>query len=187
MLFDNWESLSFLGQHPLLKFEPATPLSQNRKRPAPSPASSTNSIIGENSIPLELDELLSSSLANGAFSRPCTLPPPTRDEEVVMYGKGKPIKREDSVSMGSKGKRKSDGSGGSTAKATKFERRDEAYEKFAFSQQMKGEYYQLKAQKQSAQNNLEMKECHAFLKSIKHIIDEDKYLNAYSHLVNQPR
>ncbi|KAG5552831.1 hypothetical protein RHGRI_010813 [Rhododendron griersonianum] len=135
----------------------------------------------------ELDELLSSSLANGAFSRPCTLPPPTRDEEVVMYGKGKPIKREDSVSMGSKGKRKSDGSGGSTAKATKFERRDEAYEKFAFSQQMKGEYYQLKAQKQSAQNNLEMKECHAFLKSIKHIIDEDKYLNAYSHLVNQPR
>ncbi|KAE9445243.1 hypothetical protein C3L33_22859, partial [Rhododendron williamsianum] len=106
----------------------------------------------------ELDELLSSSLANGAFASPCTLPPPTRDEEVVMYGKGKPIKREDCVTMG---KRKSDGSGGSNAKATKFESRDEAYEKFAFSQQMKGEYYQLKAQKQSAQNNLEMKECHA--------------------------
>ncbi|KAG5561374.1 hypothetical protein RHGRI_004412 [Rhododendron griersonianum] len=252
------------GQHPSLKFEPTTPLSENRKRPAPSPASSANSVIGENSIPLilrelgvrtgrigytipkirekftrikkeykdfkhildqtgfgwdeiaqtvtasddiwqtylqahpkavkfrnqgldhfeELDELLSSSLANGAFARPNTQPPPTRDEEVVMYGKGKPIKREDSVSMG---KRKSDGSGGSTAKATKFERREEAYEKFAFSQQMKGEYYQKKAQNQTAENNLIMKECHAFLKSIKHIVGEDKYLDAYSHLVDHPR
>ncbi|KAG5557437.1 hypothetical protein RHGRI_007622 [Rhododendron griersonianum] len=175
--------------------------SASEKRPAPSPVSSANSVIGENSIPLanpkavkfcnqgldhfeELDELLSSSLANGAFASPCTLPPPTHDEEVVMYGKGKPIKREDSVTMG---KRKSDGSGGSTAKATKFESRDEVYEKFAFSQQMKGEYYQLKAQKQSAQNNLEMKECHAFLKSIKQTIGEVKYLNAYNHLVDQPR
>ncbi|KAG5540523.1 hypothetical protein RHGRI_020664 [Rhododendron griersonianum] len=130
------------------------------------------------------DDLLSSSLANGAFARPNTQPPPTRDEEVVMYGKGKPIKREDNVSMG---KRKSDGSGGSTAKATKFERREEAYEKFAFSQQMKGEYYQKKAQNQTAQNNLIMKECHAFLKSIKHIVGEDKYLDAYSHLVGHPR
>ncbi|KAG5548626.1 hypothetical protein RHGRI_014094 [Rhododendron griersonianum] len=189
------------GQHPSLKFEPTTPLSENRKRSAPSPTPSANSVIGENNIPLaypkavkfrnqgldhfeELDELLSSSLANGAFARPNTQPPPTRDEEVVMYGKGNPIKREDNMSMG---KRKSDGSGGSTAKATKFERRDEAYEKFAFSQQMKGEYYQLKAQNQSAQNNLEMKECHAFLKSIKHIVGEDKYLDAYSHLVDQPR
>ncbi|KAG5528579.1 hypothetical protein RHGRI_029309 [Rhododendron griersonianum] len=302
------------GQHPSLKFELTTPLSENRKRPAPSPASSANSVIGENSIPLptmdrtqndldmwsyvntekfihimvevarkeeatnskksrqfndlqwheilrelgvrtgrigytipkirekftrikkeykdfkhildqtgfgwdeiaqivtapddvwqtylqahpkavkfrnqgldhfeELDELLSSSLANGAFARPNTQPPPTRDEEVVMYGKGKPIKREDSVSMG---KRKSDGSGGSTAKATKFERREEAYEKFAFSQQMKGEYYQKKAQNQTAENNLIMKECHAFLKSIKHIVGEDKYLDAYSHLVDHPR
>ncbi|KAF7149495.1 hypothetical protein RHSIM_Rhsim02G0174000 [Rhododendron simsii] len=81
----------------------------------------------------ELDELLSSSLANGAFSHPCTLPPPTLDEEVEMYGKGKPIKREDNLSMGSKGKRKSDGSGGSTTKATKFEKRDEACQKFEFS------------------------------------------------------
>ncbi|KAI8531228.1 hypothetical protein RHMOL_Rhmol11G0120900 [Rhododendron molle] len=279
------------GHHPSLKLEPSTPLSENRKRPAPSPTSSANSVIGENSIPLvqteeatnskksrqfndiqwheilkelgvrtgrigytlpkirekfsrikkeyksfkhmldttgfgwdetsqtvtatddvwltylqahpksakfryqgldhfdELDELLSSSLANGAFTRPNTQPPPTRDEEVVMYGKGKPIKREDSVSMG---KRKLDGSGGSTAKATKFERRDEAYEKFAFSHQMKGEYYQMKAQTQTAQNQRdqwtpEMKECHAFLKSIKHIIGEDKYLDAFSYLVDQPR
>ncbi|XP_058228537.1 uncharacterized protein LOC131336646 isoform X1 [Rhododendron vialii] len=40
------------GQHPSLKFEPTIPLSQNRKLPAPSPASSANSVIGENSIPL---------------------------------------------------------------------------------------------------------------------------------------
>ncbi|XP_058218024.1 uncharacterized protein LOC131329013 [Rhododendron vialii] len=52
MVFDNWESFSFEGQHPSLKFEPTTPLSQNRTRSAPSPASSANSIIGENSIPL---------------------------------------------------------------------------------------------------------------------------------------
>ncbi|KAI8551429.1 hypothetical protein RHMOL_Rhmol06G0184800 [Rhododendron molle] len=38
------------GQHPSLKFEPTTPLSENRKRPAPSPASSANSVISENSI-----------------------------------------------------------------------------------------------------------------------------------------
>ncbi|KAI8551428.1 hypothetical protein RHMOL_Rhmol06G0184700 [Rhododendron molle] len=40
----------------------------------------------------ELDELLSNSLANGAFARPNTQPTPTSDEEVVMYGKGKAIK-----------------------------------------------------------------------------------------------
>ncbi|KAI8559021.1 hypothetical protein RHMOL_Rhmol04G0142000 [Rhododendron molle] len=39
-------------QHPSLKFEPTTPLSGNRKRPAPSPTSSANSVIGKNSIPL---------------------------------------------------------------------------------------------------------------------------------------
>lgn len=118
--------------------------------------------------------------------------PPTRDEEVTMYEVGKPIKKEDSVSMGVKGKRKSDGSGGSAVKATRFAKKEEAYEKFAFSHQAKGEYYQIKMLNQSSQvsgqgSGTAMKDCHAFLKMIKHIVGQDKYLAAYSYLVDNPQ
>ncbi|KAE9466866.1 hypothetical protein C3L33_01252, partial [Rhododendron williamsianum] len=62
----------------------------------------------------QLKELLSGSLANGAFARPSSLGAPPFDEEIAMNEVGKPIKREDRVSMG---KRKSDGSGGSSSKS----------------------------------------------------------------------
>lgn len=68
----------------------------------------------------QLKELLSGSLANGAFARPSSLGAPISDEEIAMNEVGKLINREDRVSMG---KRKSDGSGESSSKSMRFEKK----------------------------------------------------------------
>ncbi|KAF7134995.1 hypothetical protein RHSIM_Rhsim08G0099600 [Rhododendron simsii] len=68
----------------------------------------------------QLKELLSGSLANGAFARPSSFGAPISDEEIAMNEVGKLINREDRVSMG---KRKSDGSGESSSKSMRSERR----------------------------------------------------------------
>ncbi|KAH7836886.1 hypothetical protein Vadar_006980 [Vaccinium darrowii] len=62
-----------------------------------------------------------------AFLQPSALFAVTSDEELEMYSKGKPIKIEDSGSMGS-GKRKSGNAGGSSSKKERLDKKQEAYD-----------------------------------------------------------
>ncbi|KAI8528851.1 hypothetical protein RHMOL_Rhmol12G0179300 [Rhododendron molle] len=130
----------------------------------------------------QLQELLETSLANGALGQPSSLKPPTSEEEVAMYEVGKPIKREDSVSMG---KRKSDGSGGTSSKSMRFEKKEAAYEKSAFANQMKGEYYGLLADSRRAQEECSIPNCLALLEEIEPIIGTQQYLKAYNKLLSE--
>lgn len=66
----------------------------------------------------------------------------TSDEKIAMNEMVKPIKRDYSVLMG---KTKSDGSSGSSSKAMRFDKTEAAYEKSAFANQRRGEYYELLA------------------------------------------
>ncbi|KAG5554100.1 hypothetical protein RHGRI_011841 [Rhododendron griersonianum] len=130
----------------------------------------------------QLQELLESSLANGALGQPSSLKPPTSEERVAMYEVGKPIKREDSVSMG---KRKSDGSGGTSSKSMRFEKKEAAYEKTAFANQMWGEYYGLLADSRRAQEACSIPNCLALLEEIKPTIGTQQYLKAYNKLLSE--
>ncbi|KAF7149085.1 hypothetical protein RHSIM_Rhsim03G0116000 [Rhododendron simsii] len=130
----------------------------------------------------QLQELLESSLANGALGQPSSLKPPTSEEEVAMYEVGKAIKREDSVSIG---KRKSDGSGGTNSKSMRYEKKETAYEKTAFANQMRGEYYGLLADSRRALEACSIPKCLALLEEIKPIIGTQQYLKAYNKLLSE--
>ncbi|KAH7849626.1 hypothetical protein Vadar_020591 [Vaccinium darrowii] len=75
-----------------------------------------------------------------SFKDPTYQPPAlfvvTSDEEMEMYSKGKPIKMEDSGSKGS-GKRKLGNAGGSSSKKERLDKKQEAYEQFAYANQMR--------------------------------------------------
>ncbi|KAI8524576.1 hypothetical protein RHMOL_Rhmol13G0159900 [Rhododendron molle] len=99
-----------------------------------------------------------------------------------MYEVGKPIKREDSVLMG---KRKSGGSGGTSSKSMRFEKKEAAYEKTAFANQMRGEYYGLLADSRWAQEACSIPTCLALLEEIKPIVGTQQYLKAYNKLLSE--
>ncbi|KAH7857038.1 hypothetical protein Vadar_008327 [Vaccinium darrowii] len=120
----------------------------------------------------------------GAFIQPSSLFPVTSDEEMEMYSKGKPIKMEDSGSMGS-GKRKSFNGGGSSCKKERLEAKQEAYEQFAYANQMRGDYYVKMGNKQEDNNPYSIANVLPFLKEIKHMVDKSKYLKAYNILVSE--
>ncbi|KAF7150170.1 hypothetical protein RHSIM_Rhsim02G0181300 [Rhododendron simsii] len=78
-----------------------------------------------------LVELCESTLATSAFvGYPSTLGGPTAEDESEMMRKGKPIRIADQMSMDSRGKRKSDGTGGSSGKSIKIDERSQAYATF---------------------------------------------------------
>ncbi|KAG5552462.1 hypothetical protein RHGRI_010516 [Rhododendron griersonianum] len=90
-----------------------------------------------------LVELYEGTLATGAFAGyPSTLGGPMAEAEREMMMQGKPIRMADQMSMDSRGKRKSDGTGGSSSKSIKIDGRSQAYATFGYAQQKRGENYE---------------------------------------------
>ncbi|KAI8567587.1 hypothetical protein RHMOL_Rhmol02G0133400 [Rhododendron molle] len=83
-----------------------------------------------------LVELCEGTLATSAFAGyPSTLGGPTAEGERKMMRQGKSIRMADQMSMDSRGKRKSDGTGGSSSKSIKIDERSQAYATFGYAQQ----------------------------------------------------
>ncbi|KAF7120217.1 hypothetical protein RHSIM_Rhsim13G0129300 [Rhododendron simsii] len=81
-----------------------------------------------------LIELCEAMLAIGAFvGYPSTLGGPTAEDEREMMRQGKPIRMADQMSMDSRGKKKSDGTGGSSSKSIKIDEKSQAYATFGYA------------------------------------------------------
>ncbi|KAI8525393.1 hypothetical protein RHMOL_Rhmol13G0226800 [Rhododendron molle] len=175
-----------------------TTCTKKRKRHA-SPSSSANSVVGENNIQAGhkdakqfkskgldhydlLVELCEGTLATGAFSGyPSTLGGPTAEGEREMMRQGKSIRMVDQMSMDSRGKRKSDGTGGSSSKSIKIDERTQAYASFGYAQQKKGEYFE----KMTA-DQFSVPDCIQALDEIASCFDEEQYYKAYEKLAFGP-
>ncbi|KAG5544815.1 hypothetical protein RHGRI_017310 [Rhododendron griersonianum] len=87
-----------------------------------------------------LHELFEGSLATGVFGQPSPLGAPSSEQEQALRNQGKAIKRSDSLFSDSR-KRMSDGSGGTSSESMRCEQK-EAYDRVAFANQKKGEYFE---------------------------------------------
>ncbi|KAI8573552.1 hypothetical protein RHMOL_Rhmol01G0286300 [Rhododendron molle] len=175
-----------------------TTCTKKRKRHA-SPSSSANSVVGENNIQAGhkdakqfkskgldhydlLVELCEGTLATGAFAGyPSTLGGPTAEGEREMMRQGKSIRMADQMSMDLRGKRKSDGTGGSSSKSIKIDERTQAYATFGYAQQKKGEYFE----KMTA-DQFSVPDCIQALDEIASCFDEEQYYKAYEKLAFGP-
>ncbi|KAI8532111.1 hypothetical protein RHMOL_Rhmol11G0187800 [Rhododendron molle] len=129
-----------------------------------------------------LVELCESTLATGAFAGyPSTLGGPTAKGEREMMRQGKSIRMADQMSMDSRGKRKSDGTGGSSSKSIKIDERTQAYATFGYAQQKKGEYFE-----KMTVDQFSVLDCIQALDEIASWFDEEQYYKAYEKLAFGP-
>ncbi|KAI8535653.1 hypothetical protein RHMOL_Rhmol10G0191000 [Rhododendron molle] len=129
-----------------------------------------------------LTELCEGTLATGAFSGyPSTLGCPTAEAEREMMMQGKPIRKADQMSMDLRGKRKSDGIGGSSSKSIKIDEKTQAYANFGYAQQKRGEYYEKLTSDQCS-----IEDCVKALDEIASFFNEEQYYKAYDMLAFGP-
>ncbi|KAF7133174.1 hypothetical protein RHSIM_Rhsim09G0057100 [Rhododendron simsii] len=125
-----------------------------------------------------LVELCEGTLATGAFvGYPSTLDGPTAEDEREMMRQGKPIRMADQMSMDSRGKRKSDETGGSSSKSIKIDEKSQAYATFGYAQQKRVEYF-----KKLTADRLSIADCIKAVDEIASFFDEDQYYKAYDIL-----
>ncbi|KAG5531385.1 hypothetical protein RHGRI_026117 [Rhododendron griersonianum] len=98
-----------------------------------------------------------------------------------MMRQGKAIRMADQMSMDSRGKRKSDGTGGSSSKSIKIDEKSQAYATFGYAQQKRGEYYE-----KLTADQFSIADCIKALDEIASFFDEEQYYKAHDLLAFGP-
>ncbi|KAG5541332.1 hypothetical protein RHGRI_021235 [Rhododendron griersonianum] len=104
---------------------------------------------------------------------------PSLKQEQALRNQGKAIKRSDSMSVDSR-KRMSDGSGGICSKSMRCEQK-EAYDRVAFANQKKGEYFETLTQKRLEAKNYSIEACLEGMNPLKPFVSEAAFYKAYDN------
>ncbi|KAG5550273.1 hypothetical protein RHGRI_015285 [Rhododendron griersonianum] len=119
---------------------------------------------------------LQASLAN-----PAPLGAPSLEQEQALRNQGKAIKFNDSTFSDGR-KRMSDGSGGPSSKSMRCEQR-EAYDRVAFANQKKGEYFETLTEQRLAAKNYSIENCLQALNPLKPFVSDTAFWTAYDKLL----
>ncbi|KAI8525625.1 hypothetical protein RHMOL_Rhmol13G0244900 [Rhododendron molle] len=128
-----------------------------------------------------LHELLDGSLATGVFGQPSSLRAPSLEQEQALRNQGKAIKFSDSTFSDGR-KRMSDGSGGPSSKSMRCEQK-EAYDRVAFANQKKGEYFETVTEQRRQAQTYSIEECLKALNPLKPFVSDTAFYAAYDKLV----
>ncbi|KAG5547307.1 hypothetical protein RHGRI_013102 [Rhododendron griersonianum] len=128
-----------------------------------------------------LHELVDGSLATGVFGQPSPLGAPSLEQEQALRNQGKAIKFNDSTFSDGR-KRMSDGSGGPSSKSMRCEQR-EAYDRVAFANQKKGEYFETLTEQRLAAKNYSIENCLQAMNPLKPFVSDTAFWTAYDKLL----
>ncbi|XP_058186087.1 uncharacterized protein At2g29880-like [Rhododendron vialii] len=128
-----------------------------------------------------LHELLDGSLATGIFGQPSPLGAPSLEQEQQLRNQGKAIKFSDSTFSDGR-KRMSDGSGGPSSKSMRCEQK-EAYDRVAFANQKKGEYFETLTQQRLQAQNYSIEACLLAMNPLKEFVSDTAFYKAYDKLL----
>ncbi|KAI8559455.1 hypothetical protein RHMOL_Rhmol04G0175200 [Rhododendron molle] len=129
-----------------------------------------------------LHELLDGSLATGVFGQPSPLGAPSLEQEQALRNQGKAIKFSDSTFSDGR-KRMSDGSGGPSSKSMRCEQKD-AYDRFAFANQKKGEYFESLTEQRRGAKNYSIEACLDAMNPLKPFVSDTAFYNAYDKFLS---
>ncbi|KAF7139640.1 hypothetical protein RHSIM_Rhsim07G0109100 [Rhododendron simsii] len=128
-----------------------------------------------------LHELVDGSLATCIFGQPSSLGAPSLEQEQELRNQGKAIKFNDSTFSDGR-KRMSDGSGGPSSKSMRYEQK-EAYDKVAYANQKKGEYFETLTQQCLEAKNYTIEACLEAMNPLKPFVSDTAFYNAYDRLL----
>ncbi|KAG5536037.1 hypothetical protein RHGRI_023733 [Rhododendron griersonianum] len=128
-----------------------------------------------------LHELVDGSLATGVFGQPSPLGAPLLEQEQALRNQGKAIKFSDSTFSDGR-KRMSDGSGGPSSKSMRCEQK-EAYDRVAFANQKKGEYFETLNEQCREAKNYSIEACIEAMNPLKPFVSDTAFYKAYDKLL----